>query len=94
MSQGLEEEKMDSSNPMNPGNFKKVKLIPDKDQKLLKEILNRIAASTKIDLKNPNHFCLILNDRKVEKMLYQIDCKSDLEDLYSYLSNNNPPKTF
>eukprot|EP01032_Pedospumella_encystans_P024661 gene24661-27882_t len=27
--QGLEEEKTDASNPLNPGNFKKVKLIPD-----------------------------------------------------------------
>jgi peroxiredoxin len=27
--QGLEEEKVDASNPLNPGNFKKVKLIPD-----------------------------------------------------------------
>lgn len=27
--QGLEEEKVDDSNPLNPGNFKKVKLIPD-----------------------------------------------------------------
>mmetsp|Transcript_41161 Transcript_41161/g.82387 ORF Transcript_41161/g.82387 Transcript_41161/m.82387 type:complete len:198 (+) Transcript_41161:35-628(+) len=29
LDQGLEEEKEDGSNPFNPGNFKKVKLIPD-----------------------------------------------------------------
>jgi peroxiredoxin len=27
--QGLEKEDKDASNPLNPGNFKKVKLIPD-----------------------------------------------------------------
>jgi peroxiredoxin len=27
--QGLTEEKTDTSNPLNPGNFKKVKLLPD-----------------------------------------------------------------
>lgn len=27
--QGLEKEDVDSSNPLNPGNFKKVKLLPD-----------------------------------------------------------------
>eukprot|EP01032_Pedospumella_encystans_P016618 gene16618-18954_t len=29
LTHGLEEEKIDSSNPLNPGNFKNVKLIPD-----------------------------------------------------------------
>jgi peroxiredoxin len=29
LSQGLQEEKEDSSNPLNPGNFKRVKLLPD-----------------------------------------------------------------
>jgi peroxiredoxin len=71
--QGLEEEKEDSSNPLNPGNFKRVKLIPDGACLFTRGMGMSCTWSTERGFGERSwRYAMIINDMKVEKLFVEV----------------------
>ncbi|RYH23923.1 hypothetical protein EON65_17350 [archaeon] len=72
MHQGLEEEKEDSSNPLNPGNFKKVKLIPDGASLFTRGMgLNCVWESERGFGERSWRYSAVINNMKIEKLFIE-----------------------
>ena len=96
--QGLEEEKTDASNPLNPGNFKKVKLIPDGAALFTRGMGMSTVWDTERGFGERSwRYSVVINDNKVEKIFIEGGAVvqnsgpdpfevSDAETMYKYLS--------
>lgn len=71
--QGLEEEKEDATNPLNPGNFKRVKLIPDGACLFTRGMGLSCTWSTERGFGERSwRYAMIVNDMKIEKLYIEV----------------------
>jgi peroxiredoxin len=74
LKQGLEEERTDSSNPLNPGNFKNVKLIPDGAVEFTRGMgLQCTWASERGFGERSWRYSAVINDMKIEKLFIEVN---------------------
>lgn len=72
ISQGLEKEDKDGSNPLNPGNFKKVKLLPDGAALFTRGMgLNVVWEKERGFGERSWRYSAVINDMKVEKIFIE-----------------------
>lgn len=71
--QGLAEERQDSNNPLNPGNFKRVKLIPDGAAKFTRA-MGMICKFESIGGFGERswRYSAVFNDMKIEKIFAEV----------------------
>lgn len=73
--QGLEEEKTDASNPLNPGNFKKVKLIPDGAALFTRGMgMSCLWSATRGFGERSWRYSAVINNGVVEKLFVEVCC--------------------
>ncbi len=71
--QGLEEEKTDASNPLNPGNFKKVKLIPDGAVAFTRAMGFSCTWTAERGFGERSwRYAVVINDNKIEKLMIEV----------------------
>jgi thioredoxin-dependent peroxiredoxin len=73
--QGLVEEKADTSNPLNPGNFTRVKLLPDGACKFTRGMGMSCVWDTERGFGERSwRYAVVINDMKIEKMMIEVCC--------------------
>jgi hypothetical protein len=73
--QGLEEEMNDGSNPLNPGNFKHVKLIPDGAALFTRKMgMSCTWESERGFGERSWRYSAVINDGKIEKLFVEVLC--------------------
>jgi thioredoxin-dependent peroxiredoxin len=71
--QGLEEEKTDAANPLNPGNFKKVKLIPDGSAHFTRGMgMSCLWSATRGFGERSWRYSVVINNNVVEKLFVEV----------------------
>lgn len=71
--QGLEKEDKDASNPLNPGNFKKVKLIPDGACLFTRGMGMSCLWDTERGFGERSwRYSAVINDNKIEKLFVEV----------------------
>lgn len=71
--QGLEKEDKDASNPLNPGNFKKVKLLPDGACLFTRGMaMSCLWESERGFGERSWRYSAVINDMKIEKMFVEV----------------------
>ena len=97
--QGLEKEDQDASNPLNPGNFKKVKLLPDGAALFTRGIGASCTWEKERGFGERSwRYSAVFNDMKIEKLFIEGGAivqdsgpdpfeVSDAETMYKYLSS-------
>lgn len=71
--QGMEKEEHDASNPLNPGNFKKVKLIPDGAALFTRGMgMSCVWESERGFGERSWRYSAVINDMKVEKLFVEV----------------------
>ncbi len=73
--QGLEAENSDSSNPLNPGNFKKVKLLPDGAANFTRAMgMSCVWDSERGFGERSWRYSAVISDNKIEKLFVEGGC--------------------
>lgn len=71
--QGLEKEEKDESNPLNPGNFKKVKLLPDGACLFTRGMgMSCVWESERGFGERSWRYSAVINDMKIEKLFVEV----------------------
>ena len=75
--QGLDKEDKDASNPLNPGNFKKVKLLPDGAALFTRGMgMSCVWDSERGFGERSWRYSVVINDMKIEKLFIEVSCLS------------------
>lgn len=71
--QGLEKEDIDTANPLNPGNFKKVKLLPDGAALFTRGMgMSCVWESERGFGERSWRYSAVINDMKIEKLFVEV----------------------